>query len=201
MSSLLETPTLVLNRSWTPTHTLPAKMAICLVARDAARIIDPSTYEAHNLKSWHDLSLSRSEENPLLIRSELLCLAPLEVIVLTGYSGVGDQQVTFSRLNLYRRDKNTCQYCGVRPGTKELTIDHIMPRSRSGELSWENCVLACVTCNKRKANRTPEEASVKLLTPPKRPSWSQIRRIPTHPIWSSWEKFVSDAYWQQELKN
>ena len=74
-----------------------------------------------------------------------------------------------------------------------------MPRSRGGELSWENCVLACVKCNKRKANRTPEEASMKLKVKPVRPRWSQIHRLPLRPIWSSWEKFVSDAYWQSEL--
>ena len=199
MSNLLETPTLVLNRSWLPTHTLPAKLAIGLVARGAARIIDPETYEAHNLDSWHDLSETRPGSDDQWIRSESLCLAPLEIIVLTGYSGVGDRQVTFSRLNLYRRDKNTCQYCGIRPGTRELTIDHVMPRSRGGELSWENCVLACVTCNKRKANRTPEEASMHLKVEPVRPRWSQIRQLPLRPIWSSWEKFVSNAYWQKEL--
>ena len=199
MSSHLETPTLVLNRAWMPTHTLPAKLAIGLVSRGAARIIDPITYEAHDLESWHDLSLAKPKHSDHWIRSESLCLAPLEVIVLTGYSGVGDRQVTFSRLNLYRRDKNTCQYCGVRPGTRELTIDHVMPRSRGGELSWENCVLACVSCNKRKADKTPEEASMPLKKKPTKPRWSQIRKLPLQPIWSSWEKFVSDAYWQKEL--
>ena len=199
MSNHLETPTLVLNRSWLPTHTLPAKLAIGLVARGAARIIDPQTYEAHDLHSWHDLSNSRPHQDQHWIRSESLCLAPLEIIVLTSYPGVGDRQVTFSRLNLYRRDKNTCQYCGVRPGTRELTIDHVMPRSRGGNLSWENCVLACVSCNKRKADKTPEEASMPLKKKPTKPRWSQIRKLPLQPIWSSWEKFVSDAYWQKEL--
>ena len=199
MSNLLETPTLVLNRSWVPTHTLPARLAIGLVARGAARIIDPETYEAHDLHSWHDLSELKTKNRKQSIRSESLCLAPLEIVVLSGYSGVGDRRVSFSRLNLYRRDKNTCQYCGIQPGTRELTIDHVMPRSRGGELSWENCVLACVKCNKRKANRTPEEASMKLKVKPARPRWSQIHRLPLRPIWSSWEKFVSDAYWQSEL--
>ncbi len=197
--TILDTPTLVLNRGWTPIHTLPARLAIGMVARDAARIIDPETYEVHDLQSWDSISRSRASTNRPSIRSESLLLAPLEVIVLTSYSGVGDRTVTFSRLNLYRRDRNTCQYCGERPGTRELTIDHILPRSRGGPLSWENCVLACVRCNKRKANRTPDEADMKLLHEPIQPDWTMVRRIPPKPIYSSWEKFISDAYWQQEL--
>ena len=199
MTALLELPTLVLNRAWMPIHTLPARLAIGMVARNAARIIDPETYSVHDLQSWHTISQGKKLVEGLSIRSETLSLAPLEVIVLTCYSGVGDQTVTFSRLNLYRRDRNTCQYCGDRPGTRELTIDHILPRSRGGKLSWENCVLACVSCNKRKANRTPEEAQMDLLSEPSQPDWRMIRRIPPRPIWSSWEKFISDAYWRQEL--
>ncbi|MEC9476468.1 MAG: HNH endonuclease [Planctomycetota bacterium] len=199
--SLLETPTLVLNRGWTPIHTLPARVAIGLVARNVASIIDPETYEAHNLQSWHDVSSARDFAEEHAIRSSSLCLAPLEVIVLTTYSGVGDQNVTFSRLNLYRRDRNTCQYCGVRPGTRELTIDHVLPRSRGGLLTWQNCVLACVACNKRKGSKTPGEAKMQLLTEPAQPDWRTIRRIPPRPIWSSWEKFLSDAYWQREMSD
>ncbi|HIC24217.1 MAG TPA: HNH endonuclease [Planctomycetes bacterium] len=197
--SLLEMPTLVLNRGWTPIHTLPARLAIGLVTRDVASIIDPVTYEVHDLQSWHDISSVRDLAEEFSIRSSSLCLAPLEVIVLNTYAGVGDRNVTFSRLNLYRRDRNTCQYCGVRPGTKELTIDHILPGSRGGHLSWENCVLACVRCNKRKGNKIPPEAGMQLLRTPFQPDWTMIRRIPPRPIWSSWERFISDAYWQREM--
>jgi 5-methylcytosine-specific restriction endonuclease McrA len=199
--SVLDMPTLVLNRGWTPIHTLPARVAIGLVARDVASIIDPNTYEAHNLQSWHDVSSARDLAEEQSIRSFSLCLAPLEVIVLTTYSGVGDRNVTFSRLNLYKRDRNTCQYCGSRPGTRELTIDHIQPRSRGGNLSWENCALACVSCNKRKGNKTPAEANMQLLQKPIQPDWTMIGRIPPSPIWSSWERFISDAYWQREMSD
>ena len=96
--SLLETPTLVLNRGWTPIHTLPARVAIGLVARDVASIIDPETYEAHSLQSWHDVSVARDFTEQQAIRSSSLCLAPLEVIVLTTYSGVGDRNVTVGNL-------------------------------------------------------------------------------------------------------
>ena len=70
------------------------------------------------------------------------------------------------------RDRETCQYCGARPGTRELTIDHVVPRVQGGVSSWENCVLACMDCNRRKANRTPEEARMALLERPVKPRWS-----------------------------
>lgn len=198
---LLDRPTLVLNRNWVPIHTLPARIAIGLVARGSARIIDPESYEVHDLVSWDAVSRSRIIAEQACIRSSQLALAPLEVIVLTCYGGVGDQTVTFSRLNLYRRDRFTCQYCGGRPGSKELTIDHVLPRSRGGHLSWENCVLACVACNKKKGSRTPEEAGMKLRGVPARPHWQRIRRFPERPTYESWERFLSHAYWETELRD
>ena len=201
---VLERPTLVLNRNWVPIHTLPTRIAIGLVARGSARIIDPDSYEIHDLDSWDAVSRSRrlaaAAAERALIRSSRLSLAPLEVIVLTCYGGVGDKTVTFSRLNLYRRDRFTCQYCGSRPGSKELTIDHILPRSRGGHLSWENCVLACVSCNKKKGSRTPEEAGMTLRARPVEPHWQRIRRFPERPTYKSWERFLSRAYWETELK-
>ena len=68
------------------------------------------------------------------------------------------------RLRIYMRDKFRCQYCGEKKGATELTLDHIMPRSRGGDNSPINVVTACIACNSRKSNRTPEEARMPLLT-------------------------------------
>jgi len=68
------------------------------------------------------------------------------------------------RLRIYMRDKFRCQYCGEKSGAAELTLDHIMPRSRGGDNSPLNIVTACVACNNRKSNRTPAEARMPLLT-------------------------------------
>lgn len=68
------------------------------------------------------------------------------------------------RLRIYMRDKFRCQYCGARKGAAELTLDHIMPRSRGGDNSSLNIVTACIDCNNRKGNRTPSEARMPLLT-------------------------------------
>ena len=68
------------------------------------------------------------------------------------------------RMRIYMRDKFRCQYCGDKKGVSELTLDHILPRSRGGDNSPVNIVTACVACNNRKANRTPDEARMPLLT-------------------------------------
>jgi 5-methylcytosine-specific restriction endonuclease McrA len=91
-----------------------------------------------------------------------------------------------------------CQYCGKRPGTEDLTIDHVVPRAQGGQSNWTNCVLACFDCNARKADRTPAQAKMKLLNEPVRPAWKPIYadRIQS---FESWSKFISDAYWAVEL--
>jgi 5-methylcytosine-specific restriction endonuclease McrA len=120
------------------------------------------------------------------------------VVTLTRYDRSRSFLVTFNRRNLFKRDHSTCQYCGVQPGTAELTIDHILPRSQGGTSSWENCVLACVPCNARKANRTPVQAGMKLRKPAVRPTWKPM--YASHGIRiESWSKFLSEAYWHVAL--
>jgi 5-methylcytosine-specific restriction endonuclease McrA len=80
-------------------------------------------------------------------------------------------RVKFSRLNIYTRDKFTCQFCGDRRDSEDLTFDHVVPRSRGGQTTWENIVTACVECNKRKADRTPAEARMHLLRQPRKPAY------------------------------
>ncbi|MCA9161204.1 MAG: HNH endonuclease, partial [Planctomycetales bacterium] len=90
-------------------------------------------------------------------------------------------------------------YCGKQPGGEELTIDHVVPRAQGGQSSWTNCVLACVDCNSRKADRTPTEARMKLRMQPVRPNWKPIYAQRMDRI-QSWNKFISEAYWNVELE-
>jgi 5-methylcytosine-specific restriction endonuclease McrA len=108
--------------------------------------------------------------------------------------------VAFSRRNVFKRDHYTCQYCNVQPGTEELSIDHVIPRSHGGTSTWENCVLACVACNKRKADRTPQQAGMKLRRPPVHPTWKPLYAAHRVRI-ASWAKFISEAYWNVELED
>ncbi len=194
---VLSSPTLVLNRSWAAIATTTARHAIGLACTGAARIIRPETYETHGLDSWADLAVPPGEP---AIRTISLEIRVPEVIVLTRYSGMPNQVATFSRRNLYKRDHNTCQYCGARPGTSELSIDHVIPRSRGGRSTWENCVLACVCCNGKKACRLPDEASMRLRHKPVAPRWTPIMEVPIARIRQSWRKFVSERYWEVPLE-
>jgi 5-methylcytosine-specific restriction endonuclease McrA len=111
------------------------------------------------------------------------------------------REVRFSRRNIFERDSNTCQYCGRRFSKSDLTLDHVVPRSRGGRDSWENLVLACVNCNVRKGNRTPEEAQIRLVRKPTKPAWLPTfgARIPREQF-VSWQRFVDAAYWDAELR-
>ena len=163
----------------------------------SAKAIQPETYETHDFESWADLAIEPDE--PCISTIRLRIKVP-EVIVLTRYKGVPKQRLVFTRRNLFKRDHFTCQYCGCRPGTSELTIDHVNPRSRGGTSTWENCVLACVACNHRKANRLPEEIGWKLLKDPVEPHWAPTFEAPIGRVRISWEKFVSERYWNVTLE-
>ena len=81
------------------------------------------------------------------------------------------RKVHFSRINLYTRDAWTCQYCHVKKQYRELTFDHVLPRSQGGKTGWTNIVTACRPCNSKKDNRTPEQANMRLLRAPEEPKW------------------------------
>ncbi len=195
----LDRTCLVLNRHWAPIQTASVKDAIGLVAKGSAVIIDPATYERHDLLSWGDVSAAKKGVGDSMIRSQHLAIIPPEVIVLTGYEGVGQRSVVFSRKNIFKRDRYTCQYCGKQPGPEELTIDHVLPRSRGGTSTWTNCLLACVECNKRKADKTPEQAGMPMRKIPKKPSWKALAQVNPRQRRESWEVFLGRAYWEVEL--
>lgn len=77
--------------------------------------------------------------------------------------------VRFSRSDLFLRDAGTCQYCEAKLTKEESTVDHVLPRSRGGTTSWENCVLSCNSCNGKKGSKTPAEAGMRLLKSPSKP--------------------------------
>lgn len=194
---VLANPTLVLNKSWVPIATTTVRRAIQLVMSDAARVIEPGSYQAHDFVSWAELQAARDEE---CIRTVSKRIRVPEIILLTLFNGYPRMEVAFTRRNLYRRDGFTCQYCGAQPGGAELSIDHVMPRSKGGRSSWSNCVLACTGCNRRKGNRTPAEARMKLQTEPKAPNWAPHVEVTLGKRRASWEAFINDRYWNVALE-
>lgn len=106
--------------------------------------------------------------------------------------------VPFSRANIYARDGYTCQYCAHSLPTTELTFDHVVPVSQGGRKDWENIVTCCVSCNRRKGGRTPEEAGMHLIRHPRRPDSAPAIRI-TIGLRNAPDSWRDYLYWNLEL--
>jgi 5-methylcytosine-specific restriction endonuclease McrA len=108
------------------------------------------------------------------------------------------EYVPFSRANIYARDRHRCQYCGHGFGTAELTFDHVVPVAQGGRKDWENIVTCCITCNRRKGGRTPEQAGMRLIRHPKRPDRAPAVRI-TFGLRNAPDSWRDYVYWNVEL--
>jgi 5-methylcytosine-specific restriction endonuclease McrA len=194
---VLHRPTLVLNRNWQPVNVTTVARALVLVWNASARVVDTDSFQLYD---WSDWARLQPRDGELFIQAVTMRLKVPEVVALSGYDRLPTASVSFSRRNIFKRDHYACQYCGMQPGTDELTIDHVNPRSRGGASTWENCVLACVSCNKKKADRTPDEAHMRLKHRPVRPDWRPLYAAHDVRI-ASWGKFLSEAYWNVELGN
>ena len=196
VTNVLNRPALVLNRNWQPVGVATVAKSLVKVWNETARIVDPADYQQY---AWADWAKLRPSDGDPYIQTRRFRLRVPEVVTLTNYDRVPANAVTFSRRNVFKRDRFTCQYCGLQPGSEDLTIDHVVPRAQGGVSSWENCVLACLECNTRKADRTPEQAKMTLHKQPHRPLWRPLYAARGARI-GSWSKFVSEAYWNVELE-
>lgn len=152
-----------------------------------ASILDPVNYLLMTFEEW---SVSGFQTDRM-IKTPMLSIPAPDVIVLKKYGERPPRKVQFTRPNLYRRDDYTCQYCGVEMPERKLTIEHILPRSRGGATSWENCVAACENCNFSKADKTPTEAGMRLKSAPARPAWTPKLALPRgHEARESWQPFL-----------
>jgi len=197
------TKVLVLNKCWTPINTITLREAVILLfgehasGEPKAKIVEPSSYQQ---MTWADWSKLRPSADDKVIRTASLEFRVPEIIVLSQYDKMPKPKVTFSRRTIFKRDNNTCQYCGCHPKNDELTIDHVQPRAQGGTTTWENCVLACYKCNSHKANRTPKEAGMKLRKQPVKPDVRYFKCDLTYKC-RSWAAFLGEMYWQVELVN
>jgi 5-methylcytosine-specific restriction endonuclease McrA len=164
----LDEGVLVLNRSWLAVHVSSVRRAICLMALGHARAVDPRDFNTYDFESWLGLGAELSGER---IRGVNVSLAVPEIVVLNSYDGRQSRGVKLSRRNILERDEFTCQYCGKHLDAARLTVDHVIPRSRGGQTSWENVVAACNRCNDRKGDLSPEKAGMHLKRQPRRPRW------------------------------
>jgi hypothetical protein len=109
------------------------------------------------------------------------------IIKLNSYVNMPYKGVVLSRHNIFRRDGNKCVYCNQ---TYDLTLDHVMPKSRKGQTSWDNLVTACRTCNSKKGDRTPEEAQMKLPFAPYKPSFIMFLRDLSGKVDDEWYTYL-----------
>jgi 5-methylcytosine-specific restriction endonuclease McrA len=168
---VMHAPVLVLNASYEPINVCAARRAIVLVLKGVAMT---------------------EEENGHFLHSARLTMRVPSVIRLLEYRRIPHQTRALSRKNILLRDRNSCQYCGAALPSAELTLDHVVPRSRGGSSTWENLVACCHACNRAKGNQLPHEANMKPLREP-RPfnlhTSRHIMRLMGH----------SDAKWRKYL--
>ncbi|MCB9555294.1 MAG: HNH endonuclease [Deltaproteobacteria bacterium] len=150
--------TLVLDMGYQPINAVPFTRALSYIIKGKVDLL--ATYQRSIHPDW---------------------LMPA-VVRLTHFLCARQHVVKFSRQNVLARDRFRCQYCGERKPIGELTFDHVLPRSRGGRTEWRNIVIACLACNSRKANRTPEEAGMRLRCRPARPSWLPLFGLMAQPI-------------------
>jgi 5-methylcytosine-specific restriction endonuclease McrA len=159
---------LVLNASYEPIHICSARRAITLVCKGAALVEEVSSY---------------------MVRTSKINIPVPNVIRLTRYRRVPRQNRSVSRKGILLRDGFTCQYCRAKFVASDLTLDHVLPRSRGGGSGWENLVASCYSCNNRKGDRTPQEAGMPLVRPPRQLGIHAKQRLLASDS-QSWEKYL-----------
>lgn len=143
---MVNSTVLVLNQNYEPLNVCRVRRAVVLLYQGKAELVENGMGEVHSIAETIPL--------PSVIRLIYLIKRP-------------PAHRKLSRLEIFNRDRFTCQYCGST--NRELTLDHVLPRNQGGKHSWDNLVSACIPCNRRKAGRTPEQASMALVKPPRKP--------------------------------
>jgi len=161
---------LVLNATYEPLNVISVKRAVVLLLKEKAELVEAARAKLR--------SENFSLPVPLVIRLVYFVRIPRRI------------SLPVTRRGVLSRDHYTCQYCGIMPPRKNLTVDHVLPRSRGGKSTWENVVTACEKCNGRKGNRTPAEANMKLLSEPRRPRYIAIATLSSAEARAAWSKYV-----------
>ena len=193
----LSAQVLVVNRNLQAVHIPTARRAFVLMFTDVARALDPA-WVAHDFESW--ATISPSGDGPTVGTSRGPILIP-RVLQLVAYDRMPRTTIRLTRRNIFLRDGYTCQYCARRGTPRDLNLDHVMPRSRGGPMTWENVVCSCRVCNLKKGGRTPPEANMRLLRRPVRPRWSPVLALafsPGRP--AEWEPFLASLPGARELQ-
>ncbi|MDD5039172.1 MAG: HNH endonuclease [Dehalococcoidales bacterium] len=167
---MINLPVLVLNQSYEPLNICRVRRAVVLIYQNRAEMLENGSGYIHSSNADFPI--------PSVIRLASMIRRPHH----------SERKLT--RLEIFKRDQYTCQYCGKE--TRQLTLDHVNPRYRGGQHTWENVVSACVYCNRHKAGRTPQEAGMNLVHQPSQPRDNGLFYIPAqYPhIRREWQKYL-----------
>ncbi len=173
----MEKRVLVLNLDHYPIAVVPVQKAMVLLLLEKAQLL--SAYELLEIRT-----ISRTFAYPAVIR-------------LAHYKHIPYKGVLLNRANLFRRDRGECQYCG---STRQLTIDHVIARSKGGKTSWTNLVTACNRCNVLKGDKTPEQVGMQLRIPPFVPTLSYFLASYAERQSPEWLPYLESAVAQLQKK-
>jgi 5-methylcytosine-specific restriction endonuclease McrA len=159
---------LVLNASYEPINICAARRALKLVFKGAAVV---------------------EEVTAFTVRTAKIHIPVPSVVRLLQYRRMPRQNRAVSRKGIILRDGGTCQYCREKLPVKNLTLDHVIPRARGGDSTWENLAACCFACNNRKGNRTPSEAGMALAKPPRQVTLHARHRLMAGDE-KAWERYL-----------
>lgn len=207
MTPVLTNKVLVLNSAWTLIDVTTVWHALVKVCGERAKIVDRD-YALYDINEWivnwdDAVRCAKEAEGRHFIGTVAGQIAVPEVIKQDHYKGYHQCKLKLSRRAIFERDEYTCQYCGKHFRPIDLSLDHVVPRSRGGRDTWTNLVLSCTGCNTRKHARTPKEAGMRLIRQPSeptsvKPSWYSRLRSCTHRP-KFWEEFLDKMYWEVAL--
>ncbi len=203
--SSLESSVLVLNKFYMAVHVISVRRAFSLLWVEKAEVVaqQDDIWGGYDIISWIDASRLKQdfEGHDEWVHTVSVDIRVPRIIRLTAFERLPRRGVKLNRRNLYARDHNTCQYCGKRFPSSELSLDHVTPRSRGGKSTWTNLACACTRCNNRKAGKTVAEARMKLIREPVEPRRSPVVTLKIRSQkYQSWKQFLDNAYWSVELE-
>jgi 5-methylcytosine-specific restriction endonuclease McrA len=160
---------LVLNATYEPINVCTVRRAVVLLLKDKAEIIEHADWSLH--------SATRSMSRPVVIRLVSYVRIPRDT-----------HRRKITRRAVFARDDWTCQYCGAR---SNLTVDHVVPRSKGGPSSWENIVASCAPCNRLKGNALPRQVGMRLFKQPRTPSPHVFIHVASPTIPVAWQQYLA----------
>ncbi len=160
---------LVLNATYEPVNVCTVRRAVVLLLKEKAELLERAEWELHSANA----TLAR----PMVIRLVTYVRIPRDT-----------HRRKITRRAVFARDNWTCQYCGAR---SQLTVDHVVPRSKGGSSTWENIVASCAPCNRRKGNALPRQAGMRLLTQPRTPSPHVFIQVASPTIPAAWRQYLA----------